>query len=273
MKSCLDWKLYSCLSKHAQWWRNDILVWSWSYLCVQNMSGKVAMFRLRRKSSGGFRVWLQNDIRLFSSWLPQLPVWPIQMWSQPASLSPLDVKIGLNIVGIGKVKNTQHEPGSRVALPANVMSIMTAWLLWCDVGKLTTDDPISWEKTTSSSISSLFFKFTFHIVFSAFPPFTGSLLYIHHLSFPPLIDASCICCLHLTSFPLVFLLHLFSTLWIDHVLSKSQFISAIISLLFMSDIITTKTDETKIIIFSRLSGLSPAAVASTQTATSWLYCL
>lgn len=49
-----------------------------------------------------------------------------------------------------------HAPGSSAGFPANLMNIMTYWLLWCDVGKLTTDDPISWEKTASSSISSFF---------------------------------------------------------------------------------------------------------------------
>lgn len=49
-----------------------------------------------------------------------------------------------------------HAPGSSAGFPANLMNIMTYWLLWCDVGKLTTDDPISWEKTPSSSISSFF---------------------------------------------------------------------------------------------------------------------
>lgn len=58
-----------------------------------------------------------------------------------------------------------HAPGSSAGFPANLMNIMTYWLLWCDVGKLTTDDPISWEKTASSSISSFFF-ITFHIVLS-----------------------------------------------------------------------------------------------------------
>lgn len=49
-----------------------------------------------------------------------------------------------------------HAPQGSAGVPANLVNIMTAWLLWCDVGKLTTDDPISWEKTASSSISSFF---------------------------------------------------------------------------------------------------------------------
>lgn len=111
-----------------------------------------------------------------------------------------------------------HAPGSSAGFPANLMNIMTYWLLWCDVGKLTTDDPISWEKTASSSISSFFLL---HSILS-------SLLFIlffcllPSLKSPFVFSSSHCSLLHLLPlfyfffFP-VFLQCLFFILWIDHV--------------------------------------------------------
>lgn len=111
-----------------------------------------------------------------------------------------------------------HAPGSSAGFPANLMNIMTYWLLWCDVGKLTTDDPISWEKTASSSISSFFLlhsilsSLLFILFFCLLPslqsPFVFSSSHCSLLHLLPLF--------YFLFFP-VFLQCLFFILWIDHV--------------------------------------------------------
>lgn len=121
-----------------------------------------------------------------------------------------------------------HAPGSSAGFPANLMNIMTYWLLWCDVGKLTTDDPISWEKTPSSSISSFFLlhsilsSLLFILFFCLLPslqsPFVFSSSHCSLLHLLPLF--------YFFSFP-VFLQCLFFILWMSH--SELQFISIIYS--------------------------------------------
>lgn len=136
--------------------------------------------------------------------------------------------------GYWEGKNTQREPGSRVVFPANLMNIMTAWLLWCDVGTLTTDDPISWEKLPVAPFLLSYFKFTFHIVFSVF----HSLSSVSFFTFTFLFLLSLISFAFAVFIWLVFSWFPFNTLyypvlWTDNVNSKVQWISVIISLLFI----------------------------------------